>query len=251
MEAELGVPVVQHDDGSRDAMHDLEVIYGNGSRAAVEIRCAVDREQTEFWNVVNGRGRWIESDLVGGWFVLAKPNARQLRRQLPPFLRSLERAGLSAFPSYRAEPSANVVDPPRGVVRASQNGTDFPGSIYVQPDLPNEQIAAFMSDTSDAVADWLGVFLHDDACRDVREKLARSGVAERHAFVVVSGLNGLPFAVAGLLLRDDVLSPTTAPVLPPEITDVWIASVWDRGYGLRWSSTAKRWHTFSKHPLRS
>jgi hypothetical protein len=165
----------------------------------------------EFWNVVNGRGRWIESDLVGGWFVLAKPNARQLKRQLPPFLRSLERAGLSAFPSYRAEPSANVVDPPRGVVRASQNGTDFPGSIYAQPDLPNEQIAAFMSDTSDAVADWLGVFLHDDACRDVREKL----------------------------------------VLPPEITDVWTASIWDRGFGLRWSSTARRWHTFSKHPLRS
>jgi hypothetical protein len=112
MEAELGVPVVQHDDGSGDAMHDLEVTYGDGSRATVEITCAVDREQTEFWNVVNGRVRWIESNLVGGWFVLAKPNARQLRRKLPPFLRSLERAGLCAFPSYGAEPSVNVADPP-------------------------------------------------------------------------------------------------------------------------------------------
>jgi hypothetical protein len=145
----------------------------------------------------------------------------------------------------------NVGDPPRGVVSASQNGTDFPGSIYVQPDLPNDQVASFVADTGDAVADWLGTFLHDHARKDVREKLARSGAAERHAFVVVRGLSGLPFAVAGLLLQDDVLPPTVAPDLPPEITDVWTASVWASGFGLRWSSTAQRWDTFSKHPAAS
>jgi hypothetical protein len=145
----------------------------------------------------------------------------------------------------------NVADPPPGVVRARQHGTDFPGSIYVQPDLPNEQVAAFMADTGDAVADWLGVFLHDDAREDVREKLARSGAAERHAFVVVSGLSGLPLTIAGPLLEHEVLPPTAAPDLPPEVTDVWTASVWDRGLGLRWSSTTRRWHTFSKHPLGS
>jgi hypothetical protein len=84
MEAELGVPVVQQDDGSRPAMHDLDVIYGDGHRAAVEVTGAVDAEATEFWNI-NVQGGWVEPDLIGGWLIQAKPNARRLRRDLSPF----------------------------------------------------------------------------------------------------------------------------------------------------------------------
>jgi hypothetical protein len=129
MEAELGVPVVQHDDGSGPAMHDLAVVYSDRQSAAAEVTSAVDAEQTELWNLMYGNGQWVEDDLAGGWGVTVSPNARQLRRDLPPFLRSLEDAGIRSFPGL--EPMAHLPVPPRGVVRAQQSDTDRPGSIYV------------------------------------------------------------------------------------------------------------------------
>lgn len=244
METELGVPVEQHDDGSRPGMHDLDVIYGEGQRAAVEVRAAVDPESTELWNIVNGRGRWEEHDLAGGWAVHVKPNARRLRRELPPFLRTLERAGIREFPGSATESTSNVVVP--AIVSARQRDTKFPGSIYVLLDLPSEQVAGFAAGDGDALSEWLGNFLRDDALADVRQKLARSGAAERHAFVVVSGFSGASFAVTGLLIPSDAPLPIIAPDLPPEVTDVWAASVWDSGVGFRWSSATHRWQRFSK-----
>jgi hypothetical protein len=247
IEAELGRPVAQHDDGSRPGMHDLDVSNGEGRRAAVEVTAAVDPGSTELWNIVNGRGRWVEPDLVGGWLVTVKPNARHVRRKLPPFLRSLERAGIGRFPDSARQPTA--IESPLGLVQAIQSSTDFPGSIYVDLDFPLDQIAGFTADTGDALAAWLGDFLHDDSRADLRQKLARSGAAERHAFVIVSSLSGLSFAVTGLLIASDAPLPLVAPRLPPEVTDVWAASTWDSGVGFRWSSGAQRWQRFEKRPL--
>jgi hypothetical protein len=245
MEAELVVPVAQHDDGSRPGMHDLDVFSGGGRRAAVEVTAAVDPGSTELWNIVYRDGRWEEAELVGGWRVTVKPNARQLKRDLPPFLRALERAGIGSF---RATETTTNVSPP-GVVEATQSDTNFPGSVYIDLDLPLDQVAGFMADTGDAVASWLGDFLHDDSRADLRQKLARSGAAERHAFVIVSGLSGVSFAVTGLLIANDAPLPLVAAHLPPEVTDVWVASTWASGVGFRWSSSAKRWEKFTKRPL--
>ena len=244
IEAELGQPVAQHDDGSRPGMHDLDVFYGEGRRAAVEVTAAVDPESTELWNIVNGRGRWEEPDLAGGWGVTVKPNARHLRRELPPFLRSLERAGIGRFPDPAGQPTAIVA--PLGVVKATQSNTEFPGSIYVFLDLPADQTAGFVPDTGDALAAWLGDFVHDDSRADLRQKLARSGAAERHAFVIVSGLSGVSFVVADLLMVNDAPHPLVPPKLPPEVTDVWAVSTWASGVGFRWSSAAQRWQRFAK-----
>ncbi len=247
MEAELSVPVVQHDDGTRPGMHDLDVIYGDERRAAVEVTGAVDAEATEFWNTTVA-GRFVERDLVGGWLVLAKASARKLREKLPPFLRELEGAGIKEFRVRPGQSTARLASAPPGVVRATQGPTAVPGSIYVQPDLPNEQVAGFMGNTGDALAKWLADFLHDPARTDVRTKLMRSGAAERHAFVLVSGLSGAPFTVVGLLIANDAVSPVAAPDLPPEITDVWAVSPWDSGLGFRWSSVTGRWQRFAKSP---
>ena len=247
IEAELGVPVEQHDDGSRPGMHDLDVIYADRLRAAVEVTSAVDAEATEFWNTTVA-GSFVERNLVGGWFVLAKTSARRLREKLPPFLRELEDAGIREFRVRQGQAAATLVSVPPGVVRATQHPTAVPGSIYVQPDLPNEQVAAFMASTGDALAKWLADFLREPAQTDVRTKLMRSGAAERHAFVVVSGLSGAPFTVTGLLIAKDAVDPVAAPVLPPEITHVWAVSPWDSGLCFRWSS-ATGWQRFSKPPL--
>jgi hypothetical protein len=98
------------------------------------------------------------------------------------------------------------------------------------------------------LATWVSDFLHDDANADLREKLARSGADERHAFVIVGTLPGVAFAITDLLMRDDAPLPTAPPDLPVEVTDVWVASAWSAGYGFRWSA-ATGWITFTKHRL--
>lgn len=68
IESAVDGTVTQHDDGSTDAMHDLEIRYRDGSVAAVEVTAAVDPDATVLWNLMNGDGRWIEPDLVAaGW----------------------------------------------------------------------------------------------------------------------------------------------------------------------------------------
>jgi hypothetical protein len=47
IEAELGVPVVQHDEGSMPWMHDLNAMYTEGRCAAIGVAAAADAEATE------------------------------------------------------------------------------------------------------------------------------------------------------------------------------------------------------------
>ena len=71
----LGTAVIQHDDGSHDGMHDLDIV-GDGRREAVEVTSAADGEAITLWNLINGSDeRWIEPDLVGGWTVSLRPTA--------------------------------------------------------------------------------------------------------------------------------------------------------------------------------
>ena len=182
-----------------------------------------------------------------GWVGrLCQPNARGLRRGLPGFLRGLERAGIQEFRGARGNPGFDVEGRRLGVVRATQSDTDFPGSIYVTLDLPSEQVGGYVAANGDALAEWLPIFLRDDERADLRDTLARSGAAERHAFVVVSGLSGAPFSVTDLLIRDDAPLPRSAPPLPAEVTDVWAVSTWASGTGFWWSSGAHRWQKFTK-----
>ena len=99
----LGLPVVQHDDGSLEGMHDLDVLY-DGETAAVEATSAADGESIALWNVMNGRNeRWVVDELQGGWMVSLEPSARakRLKTELP---RLLTRTG--DLRTYRAPPGA-------------------------------------------------------------------------------------------------------------------------------------------------
>jgi hypothetical protein len=127
------------------------------------------------------------------------------------------RAGASA--DTRIERAAAALR----VAKARQGATDFPGSIYVMPELPVERIAGWHADTGDALAEWLGEFLTASRQDDVRRKLADSGAAERHTFVIFPGFADAPFSVIGLLLDDEAPLPQTDPILPNEVTDVWAA----------------------------
>jgi hypothetical protein len=121
-----------------------------------------------------------------------------------------------------------------GVVGAEQSGTDFPGSIYVTLDLPAKRSGGMVAITGDPLAQWISSFLKDGGRRDVRQKLARSGADERHAFVVMPGFTTAPFIVTDLLMRDGASLPVEYPELPGEVTDVWAVSTWSSGDGFRW-----------------
>jgi hypothetical protein len=252
IESALGVPVEQNDDSSEPAMHDLNILYPTGPRGAVEVTGAVDADSTELWNVVYRDGRWEEPGLAGGWSVHIDPTQRsresRLRRDLPALLRELEQAEFREYPGPVA-PDFKSLAERLGVVRARQGATDFPGSIYVWPELPADQWVGYASSTADAVATWVSDFLHHGKRADVRQKLAGSAADERHAFVIVGTLPGVPFAITDLLMRDGAPLPTEPPDLPPEVTDVWVVSAWAAGHGFRWSAPSG-WTTFAKAQLR-
>ena len=247
--AATGLQVVQHDDGSADGMHDLDLFEGQHRIGAIEVTAAADGELIALWNLMNGRGdRWIEPDLKGGWMITLRLDARgkKVWRELPGVLSELEQLGVS-----RVDASGGGGHPlaarlaELGIASADQGDTDFPGSIYITVDLDMERSGGFVAETTDAVARWFGEFLGEAELADVRGKLDRSRASERHAFLILPGFARAPFSVSDPLMRDGAPSPTEAPNLPPEITHVWVVSTWSTGAGFRWSPSSG-WSTFAK-----
>jgi len=93
---------------------------------------------------------------------------------------------------------------------------------------------------------WVAEFLTDERRRDVRRKLASSGSEERHAFLIVGALAKAGFQVQDLMMRHDPPLPVAAPKLPPEVTHVWVMSMWTSGRGMCWSP-GSGWEYFDKH----
>lgn len=247
IERALGVPVVQHDDGSRSGMHDLDIVFPDGQYGAVEATAAADAASIELWNLMNGGGRWIEDSLAGGWMVSVHPHARacRLRQELPHLLGRLERLGVAELRTRRRGDGLEDVARDLGIANAGQSATGFPGSIYITLQLPTERMGGFAADTGDALAEWLGEFLVQPGQHDVLAKLANSGADERHALVFFPGFTTAPFSVSDLLMRSDAPLPLVSPVLPAEVSHVWAVSLWASGDGMRWSAEGG-WARFTK-----
>jgi hypothetical protein len=236
--AALGVQVRQHDDGSRDGMHDLDAMLPDGP-AAVEVTACADGEAIETWNLMNGGdGFWTIPGLAQQWTVVVLPTARikLLARHLPALLAEAERDGLCAVEDLLSG---------FGVVRASAFQGDHPGRTYLTISLPSERSGGAVPQTGDHIAVWAGDWLRERGQIDVLTKLAKSGAAERHVFAFVTGLTPAPFGVQYLLMVDDPPLPTIAPALPDEVTHLWVCGTWSTPAGLRWSALGG-WQRFDK-----
>lgn len=246
-----GARVDQHDDGSQRGMYDLDIAYPDGHVGAVEVTAAADRASIQLWKLVNGSDeRWIEPAIRGGWFVSLLPTARakRLHAELPGLLARLEDAGVPEIrrSGRRQETDPFVVEASElGIVSASQGGTDHTGSIYLTISRDLAQIGGVVDPTGAAVAQWVSAFLAEQQQADVLAKLARSGAEERHVFILLPGFSTAPFGVVHMLMREDESVPAEAPTLPPEVTDVWLVSLWDVGRGLRWSPD-RGWERFDR-----
>lgn len=248
IEHALDVTVQQHDDGSQPRMHDLDILYSDRATGAVEVTAAADATTIEFWNIVNGGGRWVVEDIQGGWNLTVNPaaRARRLQRELPDLLRQLEALEVREIrPRRHPDHPLDILARDLGVRHAAQHGTSFPGSIYITVDLPAERTGGFVGDNGDALALWIGPFLHHRDVQDVRSKLADSGAEERHAFLFFPGFTSAPFSVSDLLMRDGAPLPTVPPSLPDEVTHLWAVSGWATGDGFRWSPD-EGWAKFAK-----
>ncbi len=249
----LGLRVEQYDNGLQPGMHDLNIIFVDGSLAAVEVTAAADPDSIELWKLVNGRGeRRTVKDLQGGWMLTLEPTARakRLRTELPAFLGELESQGVTEIPSQRRrlEVPESIEGRARdlGIVRGNQSGTNFAGSIYFTIEQPCDRAGGVVDSTGSAVPGWVRDFLLDPHRSDVLGKLVRSGASERHAFILVPGLTSAPFGVVDMLWRDeDDVVPTTAPDLPDQVTHVWLMAFWTVGSGLRWSPDSG-WERFER-----
>lgn len=243
--------VRRHDDGTRDGMYDLSVFRVGSVVAAAEVTIAADQDSiklsVELSKVATLQGGiWTDRGLRGGWLVSIDRSYKGMKKLvsgLPLLLAKLEamnRKALDAEHDSGADPLvAEAIG--LGVLSARQSATTSnPGSIY--PTVDSRGLAGFVAETGDAVATWIGGFLAADERRDVRKKLAASGLAARHAFVWVPLLLGTaPFGVVEVLTRHPIPLPTAAPQLPNEVTHVWVASTWDGG--LRWAPR-KGWSSY-------
>lgn len=248
-EALPGVEVRLHDDGSRPGMHDFDLVREGHRFAALEVTAAADATSLELWKLINSGGRWTQEGLAGGWMVALAPTARVklLRSELPRLLAHLEAVGISQISDIYG--SANYLTDRAerlGIISIHQSpSTDFPGSIYCTISLPPERSGGWVPDTGDAFSQWVSNWLCEPSQSDNLGKLRRSGVAERHLFLLLPGFTTAPFEALDPLMRPKGPLPTVAPQLPEEITHLWAMSSWATGDGFRWAPN-EGWARFRK-----
>lgn len=174
-----GATVTQHDDGSSNAMHDLDVWVAGARVGAVEISAAVDAQALQLWRLVATPGQWMDPALDGGWTVTVSriARARELKAQLPGLLRSLESQGVRRLDGRvgGAATAEREYAESLGIVSMSQGSTDHPGSVFVPVDPLAGSSGGAAPDTADAVAVWVSQWLQRGDQRDNLGKLARSG----------------------------------------------------------------------------
>jgi hypothetical protein len=221
-----GVTAVQHDDGTRPSMYDLDLVRDGVPIGACEVTAAADAESIELWNLINGSDeRWIEQGL-GGWLITVgtKCRARRLKKELPALLRTLE-----AIPSGPEREEAISRLEGLEVVSARPTATNYSGWISITLQRDPERTGGMVPTTGNGLVTWLDAWMHDPAQEHNLAKLRAADRGGRHLFVLFPGFTTAPFNASDVLMIDSGPLPEIAPVLPESITDVWLMSTWSSG----------------------
>jgi hypothetical protein len=108
-------------------------------------------------------------------------------------------------------------------------GPNRPAGIYLAPVGVRGSVALMW----DPFLDWIKTFLASEKTADVRKKLAATGALERHAFIGASFTS--PGDAYFALRRDGWPElPPGDPILPPEITHLWVWSTPGHSRCLAW-----------------
>lgn len=235
--ATLSKKVVGNDYNSGFRTYDLRIGNPPDVEAAIEVVQAVSGEHQRAWKSGPARGAIHISGLDLGWIVTVtvKADNRRLRRDIGPFLRNLEKAGIPVVERGHASFGREMAR--LGIESAFSDPGGAPGKVYTT--LPGA--ASWISEDGEPLVTWLAAFLN--SVEDVLEKLSEPA-DERHVFIPVH-FGGVPNEVLLYLTDsdDDGLPPRPkrAPDLPAPVTHVWVISTLAR-HGLRWDG--KQWLTF-------
>jgi hypothetical protein len=240
---ELRESVVVHDDNSQPSMYDLRIGPVESPAIAIECTGAVDKVRTETWNVGPGRGP-LTLAMRGDWTVILKPGAKikGLAQRLEAILQGCEREGVlsAVHVDWRlklSNPKLFSTLDSKGVTFISCFRVAGKGNVHFTLDGTGGPVDS----EGLAIPEWIAAFLSDPRRADVISKLARSGAAECHAFVIVD-YAGAPWAVQSFLDSDLAALPPAAPNLPSPLTGAWLVST-SNTVGIRWTGT--HWRRFN------
>ena len=222
--AHTGERVVTYDDQSQPGMHDLEIHYADGRRAAVEVTASEDQLRAGDFGALHKQPVIHDQRLRQGWLVLLKPGAvvKRARARLPDVLAQFELAGLTEVTVH----DHNGAKWARDLLEAAEADTAKAG--VMQPGvigLTGAMRVEWLSSDPEDVVSFVEKFAASRP--DNLRKLRNSGAVERHLFVW-GGLFPQDWASLRPLKLDITALPSRAPNLPPEITHVWVAADGER-----------------------
>lgn len=224
----LDTGVQFHDDGTEPGMVDYLILDGSDAVGALEVGRNTSEARTKAsraWER-HALDPMVAAELTRSWSVSClqdnPPTFAGLQQRLVPVFRLLEAEDRSSCDVWSPSRSvsgtpehtlaqlgiqmAYAHDAPDGVARIwiSVGGG---GSSAMSPDAPLEQLES-----------WLASDATDPA--GLRRKLAATGLSHRHAFVWVD----LQSDFAAHRWLDEDRLPDRDPVLPTEVTAVWLTN---------------------------
>lgn len=216
-----GERVVIQDDGSRPAMPDIRIDYATKPPAYVEAVVDIDTSYSAMDAAIFKEVQTLPSDRIWWAHLSGRANVKEVRRRLPTLL------GTDMADEELAQQLASM-----GV--ESIDGPAIPrpgdtGRIHLVP----AGVTGTAAPAWASFQDWLTTFLAASKTADVRRKLAATNAMERHAFIAASfTTNGDAFFALSEEGRPEL--PVSDPVLPLEITHLWVWTTPSIGRCLAW-----------------
>jgi hypothetical protein len=209
-----GVEVCLHDDNSQPMMYDLELRWPDGHIEALEVTRATSAALRHVAHQLDKQGPVHAIESTRTWNLHLAPSTTDVacvRREIDHLLSLVERAGFTKFGPPEARRSSVVAEVRQRLgVDSGWSREAASGQPRIFLNVP--QRWWFQNpETVNAVVE-------DHAQRN-QEKLARSGCAERHLFVLFD----FGELEAWSVLRDGEL-PEMPPQLPDAVTTVWVAT---------------------------
>jgi len=227
-----GERVVIQDDNSVQGMADVRIEYPDRPTAFMEIVSDVDPDYAQLNQLVFRDQEMAAPSLDRIWYVTISKSAKlkSLKPALEAFFRRLEDAGV--FLEIVRPDGSLACSSVKELRQLDDLGVVRLCSRLPQPDegpkilLYPQGVGGPAEQDWLALITWLADFLSAPGRADVRKKLVVTGAVERHVFVGLplgkewSAFHSLHDQYGGL--------PDPPPVLPPEVTNVW---VWAQPFG--------------------
>jgi hypothetical protein len=207
------VEVCLHDDGSEPMMYDLDLRWPDGRVEAVEVTRATSAPMRQLLRRIALRGSLDAVESTRSWVVpLATydTDVAAVRVRIDHLLGLVEQAGLTKFGQREARCSVAVARIRRFGVDTGWSYVPVSGRPRIWLELPWR---AWWQQP-----ETVNAMVEDHAARNA-EKLARSGRAERHLFVLLDSGEEEAWSV---MLDDE--PPEASPQLPEAVTTAWVTT---------------------------